>query len=89
MIFGNYEIVKDGETAALMLIGMNKKTQEKTLKPVAYVRDLLGALLALQRKMSVVEFDEHPEAKELIEILQKNQQELLDTVKSKCKECLK
>ncbi len=88
MIVGKYEIVKDGETAAVMLIGENKKTKEKTLKPIAYVRDLLGALLAVQRKMSVDAFDEQPEAKKLIKLLEKQQQDLVTIVKSKCTECL-
>lgn len=89
MIIGKYEIVKDGETASVMLIGENKKTKEKTLKPIAYVRDLLGALLAVQRKMSVDDFDKEPDAKKLIKVLEKNQQELISIVKSKCSECLK
>jgi len=89
MIIGKYEIVKDGETAAVMLIGENKKTKEKTLKPVAYVRDLLGALLAIQRKMSVDDFDKHPEAKKLIKVLEQHQQDMISIVKSKCTECLK
>lgn len=89
MILGNYKIVKDGENAAVMLIGENKKTGEKTLKPVAYVRDLLGALEAVQRKMGVDAFDKEPEAKKLLKLLVQQHEELLSIVKSKCKECLK
>ena len=88
MTFGKYRIVKDGETAALMLIGKNQKTGEETLKPVAYVRDLLGALHALKRKMSVDEFNSEPNIEKLIELIEKNHEDLIHLVKSKSKECL-
>jgi len=89
MRFGKYEILRDGETAVLMLVGENKKTKEETLKPIAYTRDLLGALQSMQRKMSVDEFSAEPDAKRLMKLIEKNQDELVDLVKSKCRECLK
>lgn len=89
MTFGNYEIVKDGETAALTLVGKNKKTGDKTLRPVAYARDLLEVLQALERKMSVEAFDKEPNAKKLIALLEKQHEDLIHLVKKGCRECLK
>jgi len=87
--FGNYEITRDGETAALNYIGISKKTGKETTRPVAYVRDLLGALEAMQRKMSVEAFDQQSDAKKLMKLLKEQHKDLLDTVKKNCNECLK
>lgn len=87
MYIGQFKIARDGETVAVYLVGENKKTKEETLKPVAYVRDFLGGLEAVQRKMSVDACEESGIGG-AIKLLKKQHAEIKALVKKGCKGCL-
>ena len=87
MYIDKYKIMRDGETVAVYLVGENKKTKEETLKPVAYVRDFLGGLEAVQRKMSV-EACEKSDLTAAVKLLKKQHAEIKALVKKGCKDCL-
>ena len=87
MYIDDYKIVKDGETVAVMLVGINKKTQEETLRPVAYTRDFLGGLEAVSRKMSVQALEKSG-LKDAMRVLNEQHEEIKKLVKKGCKECL-
>lgn len=89
MIIGNWEVLPDGETVVVMKIGKNGKTGEKTLVPTAYVRDVIGGLEVVQRRMGVEAFAKESSATKILALLKKQHDVLLTTVKSECKECLK
>jgi hypothetical protein len=84
MIIGNFEIIHDGENATVMRIGENQKSKEKTLTPVAYTRDLLSALISVQRKRDTQALrEEDPYG--MIELLTKQHEELIAIVKAHLK----
>ena len=88
LVIGDFEIIADGDYATVTKIGQNKKTGDKTLTPVAYVRDLLGALAAVQRRMSVSALEKETNIKKLMTLLQKQHEELINLVKAGCVDCL-
>lgn len=88
MYIDKFKIVRDGETVAVMSVGINGKTGEETLKPVAYVRDVLDALLAVRRKMTVDAVDGAKDLHECIALLEKQYEGITALVKDKCKACL-
>ncbi len=89
MRFGNYALDKDGETIVVSVIGVNKKTDAETKRPIAYVRGVLEGLQSIQRKMTVAELEKAKDIRELVSFLKTQQEMLLSTVKSGCRECLK
>jgi hypothetical protein len=88
MRIGDFKIVRDGETVAVLKLGENKKTGEETARPVAYVRDLHAALLSVKRKMSVEAFDKQSDVKKLIKVLEDQYNDIKSIVKRGCRECL-
>lgn len=87
MYIDKFKIKRDGENVAVYLVGVNQKTKEETLKPVAYVRDFLDGLLAIKRKMGV-DACESAGLPEAIELLKKQEADILKLVKKGCKDCL-
>ena len=88
MYIDKYKLAKDGETVQVLLVGVNQKTGEETLRPVAYVRDFLGGLEAVARKMSV-EACEKGGLTEAIDLIKEQQEEIKKLIKKNCRECLK
>lgn len=88
MYIDKFKIIRDGETVAVMAVGTNKVTGEETLKPVAYVRDLLGALLSVRRKMTADAVEKATDLKACIQLLEEQYQGITDLVKANCKDCL-
>ncbi len=88
MDIADFRISSDGENAMVQKVGLNADKGTETLRPVAYVRGVLEALLSVQRKMTVEQLDKAKDMKELIVLITKQQEELIALVKANCKECL-
>jgi hypothetical protein len=91
----DYRIVRDGENAAVYMVTRDKdkeisydKDGNERMRVVAYVRDLQGALLSVQRKMSVTAFEKEHDIHKLMTLLEQQQEELIQLVKVGCTDCL-
>lgn len=82
MIISGYEILQDGETVVVGRIGKNGKDGSKTFTPVAYVRDLKGALEAVMRRLSAKAVGVEPNLKKLLKLLEAQHTEVLNTLKN-------
>jgi uncharacterized protein YfeS len=79
--------MRDNETVVVHLVGVSKKTNEESLKPVAYTRDVLGGLQSVLKKMSVDAL-ERESLEDAIKMLEQMNDDVIKLVKSNCLECL-
>lgn len=87
MRIGKYKLMRDNETVVVHLVGVNNKTKEESLKPVAYTRDVLGGLQSVLKKMSVDAL-ERESLEDAIKMLEQMNDDVIKLVKSNCLECL-
>ena len=88
MRISDFYLKRDGDTVVVYKITFNDKKKEEVLKPTAYVRGVLEAMLWVQRKMTVAQLDEVGGVNELITLLEKQEKELHGIIKKNCRECL-
>lgn len=90
MKIGGYEIKGDAEQVTVFKVGVNQKTKEETLQPIAYVGSFKAALESIQRKnQNGLTQKETVTVQKMIDMLEAQHSELLAELKKMCPDLLK
>ena len=87
--FGNHVITFDSEYPVVQTIKVRKEGKnvgEEVIAPIYFPRDLLGALRSVQRITTTHTAGTAKDIKHLIELLEKQQEELITVVEKHCKQ---